>query len=241
MLSCITFTNTVFGQENLKTVTIEQITDPFWKRTSKFYWGKTKLPYYESKKVSREYRITNQSYRLCTFDKKKINHQLPLYALPDTNIQDSEQYIVAVFYNTNGNYFIDFIEAWSGDHRSQKGLLATFDFCGKLCDYIPFSQNFEANPLDEANPQNANTIEGVINKDLTVDTNTLELNDPYPIDQNFNVKPGLHGQRIDRRYKITPQGKFEIVSETVYFPQDYTAKELTGSKCIADGGETPMK
>ena len=235
MIVCITYTISVYGQEQFKTVNIEQITDPFWKKVSKVYWGKTKLPHIESKSITLEYYSANQAYKLYPYDKKQINPQLPLYALPDTNIKDSEQRIFAAFYNTNGNYFIALINALAGDHRSQKLFIVTFDFNGNICDYRVFFETFTSGPHD------TNIVESRLNADLSIETNILELNDPYPVNEDFTIKSGLHGQRIDRKYQITPQGKFKLISETKYQPKNYTAEELAGTTCIADGGEQPIK
>lgn len=235
MIFCLALTETVQGQEKYKTITTEQITDPFWKSVSKVYWGYTKLPYIRSKSKTREYYRANQAYKRYPYKKALINSQLPLYASPDRNIADSKQTILAVFYHTNGDYFIAVVEALSGDHSSCKQLLITFGLDGKVLDFLTFYNYFESLP------HHTHTTESRLNADLTVETNILELNDPYPINENFNVKSGLHGQRIDRKYQITPQGKFKLVSETKYQPKDYTAKELAGTTCIADGDEQPIK
>ena len=216
---------TALGQNVLRTVDTEQISNPFWSKVSTRYLGKTKLPYMFKKGYE------TPIYTCMDYEKKYMDLNLPLSALPDTEINDSEQLIMAAFYNTNGNYFLSIIEVWSGDHNHWKYLLVTFNFEGKALDHLVFHDTFNAHPND------VNTVESRLNKDLTIDTNIIKLNEDYPVKKDFQVKPNLHGQRIDRHYRITPQGKFELTSEVKYQPQNYTAKELAGTNCIADGME----
>lgn len=220
------------GQE-FRSVKIEQIKDAFWVQTAHLYYGKTHLPYIQSKKVSIEYMRKYQLYELCTFPVANMDPNLPFYVGKDKHNKDSESYIHAMFFETTGNYFIVDAWIWSGDHNDYKDLLITYDLNGNVIDYITF--NISASGF----PQNVNLVEGILNKDLTVDVYSLDLN-KYPVDKEGYAVTGVTGQRTDASYQINPQGKFKLISSVNYKPQGYAPERLTGLRPISEGAEIPL-
>lgn len=221
-------------EQEFRCVEIGQIKDVFWaQRAQWFYHGKTHLPYIQSKKVSMEYKRKKQQYRLCPLPEANMDPRLPLYAGKDKHSKDSESFVRAMFFETTGNYFIADIWIWSGDHNDYKDLLITYDLNGKVIDYITF--NISAS----GSPQNVNLVEGILNKDLTVDIYSLDLN-KYPVDKEGYAVTGVTGQRTDTSYQINPQGKFKLISSVKYKPQDYAPERLTGLRPISEGAEIPL-
>ena len=124
-------------------------------------------------------------------------------------------------------------EALSGDHNDFKHLLITYSLDGKVIDYLTFYKRASI-----AGGW-TNTVEGSLHKDLKVNIYTLNLNE-YPVDKEGYVKSNLHGQRIDRQYQITPEGKFKLLKETKYKPQNYPPSVFNESISIIDRKETPL-
>jgi hypothetical protein len=86
-------------------------------------------------------------------------------------------------------------------------------------------------------------IEGQVNQDLTVNVQELEFpENDYIMDVNTHtILDNLKGQRVDRTYKITPEGKFVLTQETRYLPQIYTGEMMSDkTKTIIKGGEKKL-
>ena len=220
----------ISGQEsNIRRVDVNRITDSFLTFLSKSYCGKTTLPY----TLAGNKTLTDYRYTVHSCAQERIDKRLPLYAGTDKRIEDSEQTIRAGFYDTNGDYIILLAEALSGDHNDFKHLLITYSLDGKVIDYLTFYKRASI-----AGGW-TNTIEGSLHKDLKVNIYTLNLNE-YPVDKEGSVKSNLHGQRIDRQYQITPEGKFKLLKETKYKPQNYPPSVFNESISIIDRKETPL-
>ena len=175
-----------------------------------------------------------QGYEWCPY-KKYVDSRLPLYAGTDKNIAESEQFIMALFYETNGEYFIGVSMAWSANHNDHKRLLTTYSLDGNVIDYIIFEES------NECSPEQVYTVEGVINKDLTVNIYSRKfVGGRYPVNSSYRAIDGLEGQRIDYHYKITPQGKFSLLREVKYQPKKYVGSELSGTQSIANGNELKL-
>lgn len=234
MFICLIFSvRCINSQETIRRITPDRITHSFFKKISPYY-GKTSFPFYSGKLKSREYYLKFQGYEWCPY-KKYVDSRLPLYAGTDKNIAESEQFIMALFYETNGEYFIGVSMAWSANHNDHKRLLTTYSLDGNVIDYIIFEES------NECSPEQVYTVEGVINKDLTVNIYSRKfVGGRYPVNSSYRAIDGLEGQRIDYHYKITPQGKFSLLREVKYQPKKYVGSELSGTQSIANGNELKL-
>lgn len=166
------------------------------------------------------YRIPNSPFYV-NVNKKNTTHN------------DTETSIQFLFEETNGNYILGIIGAVSGDHNASKSWLVTLAPSNNLIDYIPIGESH----------CDAQIIDAQINADLTVLVRELSFpGHDYIVDvKTFKPLENLKGQRIDRTYKITPEGKFELTNEVKYQPQIYTPEVLADrNRLIAEGGEKPM-
>ena len=132
---------------------------------------------------------------------------------------DSETSI-RLFKKTTGDYILGQVATAQGGQLVSKTWLVTFDPTGKRIDYLPIWEIFSSGVA---------IIEGQVQEDLTVDIQSLNF-PGYDYIARFdtvttrNVFPdSLIGQRIDSKYRITPQGKFEKQKEIRYEPQNYSA------------------
>ena len=152
----------------------------------------------------------------------------------DTSHNDRDTSIKNLFEKSNGDYVLGVVFSWSGDHNAEKFWLATFNSWGEAIDYIPLAMSLN------------NTywmIEGQVNQDLTVNVQELEFpENDYIMDVNTHtILDNLKGQRVDRTYKITPEGKFVLTEETRYLPQIYTGEMMSDkTKTIIKGGEKKL-
>lgn len=149
----------------------------------------------------------------------------------DTTHNDRETSIKNLFEKSNGDYVLGVVFTKSGDHNAEKFWLSTFNSWGEAIDYIPIAMSFN------------NTywiIEGQVNTDLTVNVQELEFSGyDYILDVNTHeILENLKGQRVDRTYKITPEGKFELTAEIKFRPQIYTGEMMKDkTKPIIKGKE----
>lgn len=152
----------------------------------------------------------------------------------DTERNDKETTLYCMFYETNGDYMLGLVSALSGDHNASKMWLVSFDLSGNIIEYIPFSESYCGD---------VRTIEGEISKNLEVDIYELDFSGYNCIVDVNSFRPlsDLKGQRIDRHYQITPDGKFRLLQEVRYKPQIYTAETLMGKECIFQRAEEILK
>lgn len=230
----ILFNLSMMGQESISVVNVDNISHPFFKKISRYYYGRTSLPYFVGNTKSNKYMREKQSYEMCSY-KKYVSIDLPLYAGFDNSLIESEQYILCLFYETNGTYFIGVTMAWSSDHNDYKYLIVTYDLRGNVIDYIPFYKSHVCSPNSVV------SMEGVLNKNLTVDVYSLDFsNNIYPVTSSGKVVNNILGQRTDRHYKITPQGNFQLVTEVKYKSQNYAGSRLVSTQSIASGNEVKL-
>lgn len=153
------------------------------------------------------------------------------------NANTAETDIFYVFFETNGNYILSVIWNWSADHIVSKYWLVTFDLWGQMIDRIPFAVYYTTSG------ENIHSLEGEISKDMKVDVYELDFPDNERIYDVENSKPfnNLRGQRIDRHYQITPEGKFNLLRTVRYEPQIYTPEMLMDKTCIFQRNEKPLE
>lgn len=152
----------------------------------------------------------------------------------DTAHNDNETRIHYLFEESNGNYTLGIVDAISGDHNAFKNWLVTFNQWGEPIAYIPIKELFINRVC---------VIEAQINADFTVLVRELTFPgyDCIVDVKTFQPLENLKGQRIDRTYKITPEGKFELTKEVKYQPQIYTPAVLSDrNRLISEGGEKPI-
>ena len=166
------------------------------------------------------YRIINSPFYV-NVNKKNTTHN------------DTETSIHFLFEETNGKYILGIVGAVSGDHNASKSWLVTFAPSNNFIDYIPIGESH----------CDTRIIEAQINADFTVLVRELTFPgyDCIVDVKTFQPLENLKGQRIDRTYKITPEGKFELTKEVKYQPQIYTPAVLSDrNRLISEGGEKPI-
>lgn len=126
---------------------------------------------------------------------------------------------IQLYKETTGDYILGEVSTVQGGQLVTKTWLVTFDSTGKRIDSLPIWEVFGSG---------AAIIEGQVHEDLTVDVQRLDF-PGYDYIARFDpvisadVFPdSLIGQRIDSKYRITPQGKFEKIEETYYEAQNYS-------------------
>ena len=196
--------------------------------------GNHNLPFFLNKRMDYLYRRKN---KIRPVSVHFSDEQSLFYVNIDKNNKEAntaETQIFYVFFETNGNYILSIIDNWSVDHNVSKRWLVTFDLWGKMIDYIPFNINYS---------DNLQPLEGEISKDMKVDVYELDFPDNERIYDTETSKPfnNLKGQRIDRHYQITPEGRFNLLRTVRYEPQIYTPEMLMDKTCIFQRNEKPLE
>lgn len=126
---------------------------------------------------------------------------------------------IRLFKKTTGDYILGEVGTAQEGQLVTKIWLVTFDSSGKRIDYLPIKEIFGSGVA---------ITEGQVHEDLTVDVQCLNFPGyDYiarfdPVISNDVFPDSLIGQRIDSKYRITPQGKFEKIEETCYEAQNYS-------------------
>lgn len=137
--------------------------------------------------------------------------------------RDYSETRITLFKETNGDYIWGIVSATSPSRDIIKDWLVTFDFSGKIIDYLLVS---------EWPGIRSRIAEAQTNKDFTVNVQRLDFPDNDYIIRDDSIKmdriyvDNLRGQRIDSKYQITPEGKFKKMEEIRYQPQIYTPEIL---------------
>ena len=173
------------------------------------------LPFFEDALHADEYNRTSPSF---VYE----DPTSPFYVNLDRRSKERNDWETGVrlFKKTTGNYILGEVSTSQEGLLITKTWLVTFDPTGKRIDYLPIWEIFSSGVA---------IIEGQVQEDLTVDIQSLNF-PGYDYIARFdtvttrNVFPdSLIGQRIDSKYRITPQGKFEKQKEIRYEPQNYSA------------------
>ncbi len=145
----------------------------------------------------------------------------PFYVNQDRKSKERNDFDtdIRLFKKTTGDYILGEVATAQEGQLVTKVWLVTFDSTGKRIDSLPIWEIFGSG---------AAIIEGQVHEDLTIDVQSLNFPgydyiarfDPVTSDDVF--PDSLIGQRIDSKYRITPQGKFEKIEETCYEAQNYS-------------------
>lgn len=130
--------------------------------------------------------------------------------------QNDKATTISLFDETNGNYIMGVVTAIAPGYEARKRWLVTFNFSGKIIDYIPILEVVGSAWISEA----------LINQDFTVDVNCIDFPGNDYIVKDQKPLDNLKGQRIDTKYQIAPDGKFRKLSEVRYQPQIYSPDML---------------
>lgn len=217
-------------------VRYDDIHCPYFKKVYKAYIAQANynLPFFLDKRMDFSYMRKNKIRPVAYhyIDKESL-----FYVNIDKSnkqVNSDETQITYVFFDTNGDYILAVISNMSDDHLVSKFWLVTFDLWGKMIDFIPINicYSYDIQPL-----------EGEISKDMKVDVYELDFPDNERIYDVENSKPfnNLRGQRIDRHYQITTEGKFNLLRTVRYEPQIYTPEMLMDKTCIFQRNEKPLE
>lgn len=191
-----------------------------------------RMPYFNSEKYTFEYRRKNK-IKIRTMHYKNMDY--PFFVnlnRKDNQRYDKETEVFIVTYKTYGEYVVGSVRAISGDHNVTKEWLVTFDMDGNVIDYIPFAEKHS----------NFYITEGIIFEDLKIEIQHLDFSEDILLDvKTFKAIKDMKGQRTDKYYQITPEGKFNLVKETHYQPQIYTINMLDSKQCISERQEKILK
>lgn len=227
---------------------INQIKDPIFARWAKYYYTADKrkgnalkqksnptLPFTEGKMISRKQKRGNSYGSAVHLSLDKLPLELRDFASgKEKPLENRRGVINVIFMETSGDYLIVSYSFFTTDFFESKKYLFTYDYEGNLIDHLEFFNSIEASP------NNINTIEGVLNKDMTVDVYKLVF-DQFPVvkenQSTMSVVENLQGQRIDCSYQITKDGKFRLISQHKYIPQIYKKDYLTSHLPISKGNE----
>ncbi|MFR8397975.1 MAG: hypothetical protein ACLVC8_11445 [Bacteroides ovatus] len=206
---------------NIRKVQSNKLTSDDFKKVYLYFQdlGFLKLPANYDRQL-RYYMVKNNLTRVNPYPYFLVNNgQIPFYVnvnKKDKKKNDKET-SARLFDETNGDYVLGVVQAISGDHISMKEWLVTFSFSGKVIASIP---------IREMVVHGAYTTEAVINQDFTVDVYCIDFPGNDYIVKDHKPLDNLKGQRIDTKYQITPEGKFEKLSEVHYQSQIYSPAML---------------
>ena len=152
----------------------------------------------------------------------------------DYRRNDKETKISYMFSETNGDYVMGIVTAISADHHAVKSWLVTFNLSGHVIDYLPIRESLGGDMV--------RTIESHIYENFIVDLQQLSFpNNDYIIEKEVLVND-LKGQRVDRSFIITTEGKFKKTKEVCFLPQIYSDTTLLDKTIlIHQRGENAIK
>ena len=221
-------------ERTVRTIHLNEIKSEKFKGIYEYYQasGFLKLPINFDRNY-RRYLVQNDLEGMRPHPYQYANNESPFYVNVDKkdkkwNKKDSR---ICLFNQTNGNYIVGVVMAVSPGYEAVKRWLVTFSFSGEVIDYIPIYVNFVQ----------ASAVESQINRDFTVDVYRIDFPGNDYIIKDYKPLDNLKGQRIDTKYQITSDGKFEKISEVRYQPQIYSPEMLLDKTInIRERGEKPL-